>query len=288
MESVWEELISLNARGAESIDVLGPAAQYRATDADPTDWSGEGQALEDALARDTLPLPKTEDREGYFGPNHFSYWASGHRDWRLIREAAARLNVPVRDYLDFGCASGRVIRHAALDPTTERVFGCDINRRHTDWIAQHLPNKVVAFQNHSIPNLPLPDACLDVVSAYSVFTHIEVFETAWLMELRRILRPGGIAWLTVQTELTWNAMTPDWPVYDALKHFEDFAAIAANRSELPSPRTVYRWRGDRSYSSHVFYSRKYLRETWARIMPIVEEHHMLPSFQDVVILQKPR
>lgn len=288
MESVWEELISLHARGADSFEVLGPAAQYRATDAHPTDWSGEGAGLEKALARDTFPLPTTDDREGYYGPHHFSYWASGHRDWRLIREAAERLDVPVRDYLDFGCASGRVVRHAALDDETDNVYGCDINRRHTDWIAQHLPSKVIAFQNHSIPNLPLPDSSLDIVSAYSVFTHIEVFETAWLMELRRILRPGGIAWVTVQTELTWDAMAPGWPLYDALLQFDDFARQATNRGSLPEARTIYRARGDRSYSSHVFYSREYLRDTWARIMPIAEEHHMFPVFQDVVILQKPR
>ena len=38
------------------------------------------------------------------------------------------------------------------------------------------------FQNHSIPTLPLPDASIDLITAFSVFTHMEGMETAWLME----------------------------------------------------------------------------------------------------------
>jgi SAM-dependent methyltransferase len=286
MDGVWEELVSLNPRGVADFDVLGAAAQYRATDAHPIDWSAED--FEEALARDVWPLPVTADREGYFGPHHFSYWASGHRDWRLLTEAAERLGTQPRDYLDFGCATGRVLRHAALDPRTRTVIGCDINRGHTDWIARHLPADIIAFQNHSIPSLPLPDDSLDVISAYSVFTHIEVFETAWLMELRRVLRPGGIAWVTVQSDLTWAAIEPGWPVYDALAPLDDFAPYVEERGALPQPRTVFRYRGDRSYSSHVFYSRDYVRETWGRILDVVEEHHRLPDVQDVVILRKPK
>lgn len=287
MEHVWEELISLNSRGETDFKVLGAAAQYRATDAHPTDWSPEGPALDAALARDTWPLPRTEDREGYYGPHHFSYWASGHRDARLLLECAERLGVDVRDYLDMGCASGRVLRHVANADRGINVFGCDINRRHVDWVAAHLDPSITVFQNHSVPSLPMPDESLDVVTAYSVFTHVEVFDTAWLMEIRRILRPGGIAWLTVQSNRTWEAMGPGWPLYDALQEMAEFAPYAENRGSLPRGRMVFRWHNDRSYSSHVFYDLDHLRRTWGRIMPVVEDHHRLPDFQDVLILQKP-
>lgn len=98
--------------------MLGRASEHRAADAHPTDWSGEGESLERALGRDTYPLPAIE-----YGPHHFSYWASGHRDARRGMEA----------------------------------IGCDINRRHVDWVSRHLPSSVRVFQNHSIPTLPLPD-----------------------------------------------------------------------------------------------------------------------------------
>lgn len=287
MSDVWEDQISLHTRGQAEFELLGPASEHRAADAHPTDWSGEGEALERALGRDTFPLPATDDREGYYGPHHFSYWASGHRDARLLFEAMDRLDVAGRTYLDLGCASGRVLRHVALaDPGMETI-GCDINRRHVDWVSQHLPSSVRVFQNHSIPTLPLADESVDVITAYSVFTHIEAFETTWLMELRRILRPGGIAWITIQSESIWRAFGPGWPVYDSLVHFPEFAPYAAQRDGLPSGRTVFRAHADRSYSSHVFYRPDYIHGTWGRILDVAEEHEQHPDRQDVVILRKP-
>ncbi|GAA1731101.1 class I SAM-dependent methyltransferase [Isoptericola hypogeus] len=280
-------MVSLHSRGLAQFEVLEPAGHYRDGDTH-TDWSSEGPGLEAALERDTYPLPRTEDREGYYGGWHFSYWASGYRDARLLREACERLGVDLRGYLDLGCASGRVLRHLALDGDLSEVYGCDLNRRHVDWINRYLPAKAVAFQNHSIPSLPLPDNSLDAVSAYSVFTHIEAFETAWLMELRRVLKPGGIAWITLHSERTWAEMNDNWGLYKRLKHQPDFAPYVAHesRAELPEERMVFRWYADRSYSSKVFYHQDYVRRVWGRIMEIREEHHRLPKKQDVVILQK--
>lgn len=287
VDIAWEDLIALNTRGWNDFDVLEPASHHRDADAHPTDWSTEGESLERALERDVHPLPLTEDREGYYGPHHFSYWASGHRDARLLFEAADRLGVDLRDYLDLGCASGRVLRHVALSERGVRAMGCDINRRHTDWVARHLPDDVTVFQNHSVPTLPLPDESLDAITAYSVFTHIESFETTWLMELRRVLRPGGIAWITIQSEKTWANFGPGWPVYDALTSYPDFQPyVQQQRGELPQPRTVFRLDLGRSYSSHVFYSRDYIHRTWGRILDVAEEHERHPDLQDVVILRK--
>lgn len=282
---IWEDLISINSRETPTFEVLGPAELYRATDTH-TDWSSEGEALDEALKKDNFPLPSTKDREGYYGTHHFSYWASGFRDARLLRECCQRLGVPLNDYFDFGCASGRVLRHFATKLASVNVTGCDINRNHVDWVAQNLPSSVSVFQNHSIPTLPLPDNSQDLVSAFSVFTHIEAFETTWLMEIRRILRSGGIAWITIHTEHTWKEMAPGWPLYQALNKLPEFSKYAAARDQLPSERLVFRWHDNRSYSSNVFYSQNYIRRTWGRIFTITEEHRRCPGFQDVVVLQK--
>src|SRR5690606_31208307 len=148
---------------------------------------------------------------------HFDYWLSGLRDMGHLRATAENLGLEVRDYLDFGCASGRVVRHAALQwESLRRVVGIDLNRRHIDWIGKFLPARIEAIQGHSIPCLPLGDASIDLVSAFSVFTHIEAFETTWLAELRRVLRPGGLAWITVHSEHTWRELDETWPLYGAL------------------------------------------------------------------------
>lgn len=288
MEDVWEDSISRsNSRVDTEFEVLGPAASYRASDPQ-TDWSGEEPGLAAALARDTYPLPTTDDREGYYGQRHFSYWASGYRDSRLLLEACERNGLELRSYLDFGCSSGRVVRHFATRPETAdvSVYGCDINRKHVDWVTRYLSPRLVVFQNHSIPTLPLPDSSVDLVSAFSVFTHIEAFDTSWLMELRRVLRAGGLAWITVHTERTWQEMGEAWPLFQALLKHPEFAPYVSDRDDLPHERLVFRWRGNRSYTSHVFYARQYLNRVWGRIMDIREQHHRLPGYQDVVVLQK--
>jgi len=236
---------------------------------------------------DNAALPTTTDREGYFGPNHFSYWASGLRDRNNLMSCADRLGVKVKSYLDFGCATGRVIRHFGAAEPGIKTYGCDINRMHVDWCAKYLPENITVFQNHSIPTLPLPDNSIDMVSAFSVFTHIEAFETSWLMELRRILKPGGIAWLTVHSEKTFEEVKEGWPLHVALRNHPEFQQYKDNQV-MDQDRLVFRWKSDRSYSSNVFYTNEYLQRTWGRIMDIKETHRRLPVYQDVVVLQKER
>ncbi len=124
-----------------------------------------------ALEKDKYPLPETKDREGYYGEDHFGYWAGGFQDATNLLEASKKHKVDIRTYLDFGCATGRVMRHIAIGESNIRTLGCDINRLHVEWCNTYLPVEATVFQNHSIPNLPLPDASVDLVSAFSVFTY---------------------------------------------------------------------------------------------------------------------
>lgn len=284
--NVWENYITLNPHGDFDFDVLSPASTYRKNDTH-TDWSKiEFHIdLESAIEKDQAPLPQTKDREGYYGENHFSYWCSGLRDVSNLIASVERLKLQPQTYLDFGCSSGRVLRHFAYQHPEIQAYGCDINRAHIEWIQLYLPNRLLVFQNHSIPTLPLPDNSLDMITAYSVFTHIEVFETAWLLELRRILRPGGIVWVTVHTEKTWQEMTPKWPLYKALKNHHEFKKFDSSKP-MPSERMVFRWREDRSYSSNIFYSFDYIKRNWGRLFDIAEIHRRHPNFQDVIVLRK--
>lgn len=281
---IWENLISLNPFGECDFETLGVASDYREEDKSGIDWAGECGNLEDVLLLDKSVLPTTSDREGYYGPNHFSYWASGLRDHNNLMSCAKRLGVDVDAYLDLGCATGRVIRHFSTAEPNIKTYGCDINRSHVDWCARFLPQNVTVFQNHSIPTLPIRDNSLDMVSAFSVFTHIEAFETTWLMELKRILKPGGIAWLTVHSEKTFEEVKDGWPLYVALKNHPAFQVYKGNQV-MDQDKLVFRWRDDRSYSANVFYTNEYLARTWGRIMSIVETHRRLPAYQDVIVLR---
>lgn len=284
-DRIWEDLITLNSAGEPRFELLSPAATHLETDRRRESWADLDYA--EALARDTAPLPAIADREGYYGEDHFSYWASGLQDMRLMIGTAKAHGVEARSWLDLGCASGRVLRHVLHEHPEIRAIGCDINRWHAEWCSIHLPGNGVFFQSSSVPALPLEDNSVDLVSAYSVFTHIEALETAWLMELRRVLRPGGLAWITVHTEFTLQDMTPDWPLWDpVMKHPEAATRLDEARAFVGN-RLVLRWLNNRSYASNVFYRLDYLKAHWGRVLEVAEVRRRHPSFQDVLILRKP-
>ena len=283
---VWENFISLNSTEQLGNQVLERASHYAGQKDGSVIWDEAEISAAEAMDRDRSPLPTEADRELYYGPNHYNYWASGMRDWMQILEWVRARGIKIDSVLDIGCASGRVLRHMHYQAGLKQVIGCDINRLHVDWVMRHLPSEITIFQNNSLPSLPLPSESIDLVTAFSVFTHIESFDTAWLMELRRILKPGGIAWLTVHAERTWNEVAPGWPLYDALKAHPDYAAMR-KLPGLPSDRVVFRWRSDRSYSSNIFYRNAYIEQTWGRFLTFEGMFPALPHFQDVVVLRKP-
>ena len=176
--TIWENLITLNSDVEPAFSLLEQASVYHDRDQRLSEWVDLD--YRDAMSRDHYPLPLIEDREGYYGQDHFSYWASGLRDARLLLDAATEFGTgEIEAYLDLGCASGRVLRHIALERPGCRAIGCDINRLHVEWCNAHLPDNCSAFQNHSVPSLPIEDNSLDAVSAYSVFPHLEALATAW-------------------------------------------------------------------------------------------------------------
>jgi len=245
-------------------------------------------------AEDDRPLPITEDREGYHGERHFDYWLSGLRDYLMIRRLCRRygLAVPQPERIfDLGCASGRVLRHfSAQEPETE-LWGMDINIRHAEWVRRYLDPSIRVFQGTILPHLPLEDRYFSLVYAFSVFSHIDWLETAWLLELRRILKPGGIAYLSVHSEGTWERMRPGVPIYDAL--IQGAGVIEEYRvtpeflaGPMPKQKTVFTYRTGLSYNTNVFLHTDYIRNSWGRMFEIIDIVPEAHNYQDVVLLRK--
>lgn len=94
--------------------------------------------------------------------------------------------------LDFGCGAGRTLRHFAGEAAAAEMHGCDIDRPSVDWINEHLNPPIQAFASDVLPPLDKPDAHYDLVWVVSVFTHLTDSWSRWLLELHRVLRPGGL------------------------------------------------------------------------------------------------
>jgi SAM-dependent methyltransferase len=95
--------------------------------------------------------------------------------------------------LDFGAGSGRVLRHFLAEAERAHFEACDIDAAAIRWLNANLNPPVSGLVNVPSPPLPRDDDSYDLVYAFSVFTHITDAWAAWLIELHRVLSPGG--WL---------------------------------------------------------------------------------------------
>jgi SAM-dependent methyltransferase len=172
------------------------------------------------------------------------------------------------------------------------VWATDINFRHVAWMQTFLDRRLVAFQNTVLPHLPVPDESFDLVCAFSVFTHIDEFETAWMLELRRILRGGGVAYLSIHSDHLWQR-TPSIPRFlNSLLAMNEFVTDYDIRPELfaqpmPHAKVVFRNAQSRIYNTNVFHSLEYVRQVWGRFFEVIDFVPGGHGYQDVVLLQKP-
>jgi SAM-dependent methyltransferase len=127
------------------------------------------------------------------------YFGSGCRDaWVMLSMLqCCRADVTsFRSMLDFGCGSARVLRHFR-NVRGLHLVGTDANPKIIEWDRANLPN-IEFHVNELEPPLRFADDTFDFVYALAVFTHIPLqWQEAWLLELRRILRPNGYLLCTV-------------------------------------------------------------------------------------------
>jgi SAM-dependent methyltransferase len=98
--------------------------------------------------------------------------------------------------LDFGCSSGRVVRVLAAAYPELRWHGCDPIGPAIAWASEHLPG-IDFTRSPEAPPLPYDDAAFDCVYAISIWSHFaEAPALAWLAEMHRVVRPGGLLVLT--------------------------------------------------------------------------------------------
>lgn len=102
-----------------------------------------------------------------------------------------------RRILDFGCGAGRILRHFIAEDTGAELWGCDIDEPSVDWLRGNLVPPLSVFLNGEAPPLAQPDGKFDLIYCVSVFSHLTRQWAEWLLELHRLLKPGGLLLTTV-------------------------------------------------------------------------------------------
>ncbi len=238
------------------------------------------------LGRDQMPIPSTRDREGYYGDRHFEYWLSGLNDYLRIREALPGMEWRRAKLLDFGGATARVARHFYAQGELSDITICDVNINNIEWVLEYLPSAFGAFKNAFLPALPFRDERFDVITAFSVFTHIDEYELAWLYELRRILKPGGILYVSVHNDDTWKIL-PSTFVFNILMQSEEFQLTYPRQADLEE-RLVFRYSSEEVYNCNTFHPNAYIHRVWGRLFKVLEIRPVYHSYQSAVILKNDR
>ena len=194
---------------------------------------GSGQPTAEATLEDYLDVGRASRLclERHLGPD----W-----DWRGKR------------LLDFGCGAGRLLRQIPDWAEAGEVFGSDVDRPMAEWAREHLCPPIADVEvNGFEPPLEFPDDHFDVVSAFSVFTHLGTNWADWLLEVRRVLKPDGLLVATILDRRCAEAIT-------SVPYDEDSVGMSVFAYTVPEMPYI-----------NVLHSHWWIREHWGRAFEII-------------------
>jgi len=247
-------------------DLIMPKYQYSS----PIDYSTESwpPAYEPTILVPgvELPVPPAKARPGYSPDDDKFYleWGALDHDW--IMSLIERYHGVSRgmSILDWGCASGRVLRHFYSEHKSLgwRLHGIDVQGYLVEWMRQNFPPEIEVLTGTTFPHLPYKDETFDVVYGISVFTHTKYLWDSWLAEMKRVLKPGGLCIQTVQCEDAWR-------FYHQHRHV-DWVRNGHPDAMLCEPEMTadFFFYGD-GHISQTFFKEEVIKRYWGRIMEVV-------------------
>lgn len=228
-----------------------------------------------------LPIPPPDLRLGVNNPDE--YLRSGANDIAAMLAILQASDFAIhrgQKILEFGCCTGRMIRHLAEPAHGLQLWGVDLHADYIQWCRQNLTPEIHFAVSTAIPHLPFPDEMFDLIFCGSVFTHIEDFDGTWLLELSRILRPGGFLYFTIHDEHSVQLLNTSLrdspfaarmlsdPVYQA--NSGDFSLIAVGRKDL----------------TQVFYHSEYFKAVLPPMLEWISLTHEAYGLQSAVLVKK--
>lgn len=137
------------------------------------------------------------------------YYVNGRKtaEW-LIGLVQNHKDLRGASILDWGCGPARVIRHLPGLIGEGAFYGTDYNRQSIAWCSANFTD-IYFHSNDLMPGLIYKKEMFDLVYGISIFTHLskEAHE-AWLNELVRVLKPGGILFITLHGHSFCEKLTP--------------------------------------------------------------------------------
>ncbi len=223
------------------------------------------------------PAPHLISRVAAHESPHF-YLVTGWQNYQEYWTTVCRHADPrsIKSMLDWGCGCGRILSYFSKFSGIPRICGCDIDAEAIAWCQKNL-SLVEASEIPPYPPTNYADNAFDLVVSYSVLTHLsKEVQFAWLEEIRRILKPGGLLIASVHGEFaasyrfqgTKIPSLRDSGIHEDVDHRLDGIA----------PDGYYRG---------TYQSKDYTLREWSRYFEILEYREAAAgNFQDLVVMKK--
>ena len=180
----------------------------------------------------------------------------------LAKHGVLRDSCPV--LLDWGCGYGRVARHFVREWPETTILGLDVDGENVAWAAQNLkPGRFI--KSPLMPPCPLDDASVDAAFSISVMTHVSPsVQTAWLADLARVVRPGGIVLMSFggPSAAAWSS------VWNKPQYFKAFVRDGFHADQIDE--ALDGKIDDPQYYRNVAQTHDHVRRTWSEHFDVVE------------------
>jgi SAM-dependent methyltransferase len=238
-ERFAKQIGSLEARALEDLvmNLTNLAGTYYPEDRSANGFVTYRMSAEDRARPVEERLPPTPLRHYYGykdGKYHDDlYLQQGRGDIRAMRKILAEdgFDPMGEKIMEFGCSGGRLIRHFLEEAKVNEVWGVDLHSAAIHWAQQHLSPPFHFMTNTTQPHLPFEDNTFGLIFAGSVWTHIGELDDAWLLEMRRILRPGGRLYITISDENTLEEVKRRSPDHASNTHVAELDAATGMLSQ---------------------------------------------------------
>ena len=233
---------------------------------------------EDSGVPAQLPIPPTELWLGYNYPAH----GRAHVEKMLEVVYASGFSFSRGDrILDLGCGAGRMIRHLRDLAETCEIWGTDISAEHVYWCKQNLSPPFNFATTTKVPHLPFEDRSFQLIYCGSVFTHIDDLADAWLLELKRVLAPGGRLYVTVHdnhtVELFESGLHDSAEIVRRIKSYEVYQR---------SKESFGMFAAGRDNDSQVFYDAEYFSKMLRPLFDILSVTPEAYFYQTAYLLKR--
>jgi SAM-dependent methyltransferase len=134
------------------------------------------------------------------------------------RYAELRAFDPGRDLLEVGCGTGEFL--IAARSAGHAVIGLDLSQEAISYVRRRHPDLDVRC--NAMETARLPAASVDVIAAFHVLEHV-ADPIGLLLQMQRLLRPGGLVYIRVPNLDTWyrRVLGRNWGGFsvDHVSHF---------------------------------------------------------------------